>query len=123
LIAAIAALLIALVVLVRQGRPVANRAFVLAMVGVALQCGTMGVLWGGEYLVQAPLFARLALAGLGLQAAGWYWVSASFARGAPYQLTPRQRWAGQAMLLLAPVGAAATFPWIFETELVSFLPH
>jgi len=118
LIAAIAALLIALVVLVRQGRPVANRAFVLAMVGVALQCGAMGVLWGGEYLVQAPLFARLALAGLGLQAAGWYWVSASFARGTPYRLTPRQRWAGWSMVLLAPVGAAVAFPWIFEPELV-----
>ncbi len=118
LIAAIAALLIALVVVVRQGRPVANRAFVLAMVGVALQCGAMGVLWGGEYLVQAPLFARLALAGLGLQAAGWYWLSASFARGGPYRLTPRQRWAGFSMLLLAPVGATAAFPWIFEAELV-----
>ena len=118
LIAAIGALLIALVVVVRQGRPVANRAFVLAMVGVALQCGAMGVLWGGEYLVQAPLFARLALAGLGLQAAGWYWVSASFARGTPYRLTPRQRWAGWSIVLLAPVGAAAAFPWIFEPELV-----
>ena len=118
LIAAIGALLIALVVLVRQGRPVANRAFVLAMVGVVLQCGAMGVLWGGEYLVQAPLFARLVLAGLGLQAAGWYWVSASFARGTPYRLTPRQRWVGWAMVLLAPVGAAAAFPWIFEPELV-----
>lgn len=118
LIAAIAALGIGLVVMVRQGRPVANRAFVLAMVGVALQCGAMGVLWGGEYLVQAPLFARLVLAGLGLQAAGWYWVSASFARGGPYRLTPRQRWAGLSMLLLAPAGAAAAFPWIFEPELV-----
>ncbi|HBB40643.1 MAG: PEP-CTERM system histidine kinase PrsK [Nitrospirae bacterium CG18_big_fil_WC_8_21_14_2_50_70_55] len=118
LAAALAALLIGLVVLVRRGRPVTNRAFVLAMVGVALQCGAMGILWGGEYLVHAPLFARLALAGLGLQAAGWYWVSASFGRGTPYRLSARQRWAGWAMAALAPVGALTCFPWIFAPELV-----
>ncbi len=118
LLAAVAALAIGLVVLVRQGRPVANRAFVLAMVGLALQCGAMGILWGGEYLVQAPLFARLALTGLGVQAAGWYWVSVSFARGAPYRLTPRQRGVGGMMLLLGPLGGGLAFPWIFAPELV-----
>ncbi|RMF81548.1 MAG: hypothetical protein D6739_09150, partial [Nitrospirae bacterium] len=112
------ALAVAAVVAVRARRRVAGRAFLLAMAGVALQCGAEGVLWGGEYLVQAPLFARLTLAGVALQLPGWYGLSVSFAQGADYRLTPLQRRVGWAMGLLAVAAPAAAFPWIYRGELV-----
>jgi putative PEP-CTERM system histidine kinase len=112
------ALVLGAVVIARAPRPVVNRAFLLAMVGLALQNGALGVLWGGEYLVQAAIFAQVALVGTALQAAGWYWVSVSFARGSHYRLTPRERWVGAVSLaVLSAVAAIGGQPWVLEPEL------
>jgi putative PEP-CTERM system histidine kinase len=112
------ALILGLVVIARAPRPVVNRAFLLAMAGLALQNGALGILWGGEYLVRAATFAQVALVGTALQAAGWYWVSVGFARGGHYRLTPRERWVGTSSLAVLTVSAAiGGQPWVLGPEL------
>jgi hypothetical protein len=112
------ALILGAVVIARAPRPVVNRALTLAMVGLALQHGAMGVLWGGEYLVHAATLAQVALVGTALQAPAWYWVSVSFARGSHYRLTPWERWVGTVSLaVLTAVATLGGQPWVFDSEL------
>jgi hypothetical protein len=112
------ALILGAVVIARAPRPVVNRAFLLAMVGLALQSGALGLLWGGEYLVQAATFAQVALVGTALQAPAWYWVSVSFARGSHYRLTQRERWVGAVSLGILTVAAVlGGQPWLLEPDL------
>jgi putative PEP-CTERM system histidine kinase len=117
------ALVLGAVVIARAPRPVVNRAFVLAMVGMAVQNGAFGMLWAGEDLARAATFAQISLVGAALQAPAWYWVSVSFARGSHYRLTPRERWVGTVSLaVLTSVAVPWGQPWIFAPEL-EYGPH
>jgi len=118
LLAMAVALVLGLVVISRAPRPVVNRAFLVAMVGLAVANGALGVLWGGEDLVHAATFAQIALVGTALQAPAWYWVSVSFARGSHYRLTPREWWVGITMwIALVVTAVVAGQPWVLEPEL------